>query len=175
MTTSSLNPALFEAAVNSLPCAVMLTDASGNIVFINSAAETLFKTRETTLRKVKADFCTSRIVGKTWDELLADLQASDKHSVGTPDAYGRQFSVADFVFRISANSMYSDSGQYCGQVIEWVDYSEASAIEQEVQNVLSGIANGDLTHRVEGNCDGATLGRKLGPELGAVEGMPVGV
>nr|WP_308446609.1 methyl-accepting chemotaxis protein [Vogesella aquatica] len=62
--------------------------------------------------------------------------------------HASQISVGGRTFRLTANPVFSDTGERIGSVVEWADRTEEVRVEKEVSEVVGAAANGDFSQRI---------------------------
>ena len=60
-----------------------------------------------------------------------------------------QVPIGGRTFRLTLNPVLSSDGERLGAVVEWVDRTLEVSMEREVQEMVAGVLNGNLAHRID--------------------------
>lgn len=127
----------------------MIADKNGNIVYMNRAVSSMLKNAESDLRKVLPQFNAEQLIGANFDSFHANPSHQRNllaHLVGT---HRTQIKVGGRTFSLTANPIHDDRNERIGTVVEWVDRTQEVVVEDEVQSVIDGVGQGDLSRRIE--------------------------
>ncbi len=133
-------------AVDNTGAALMLADANGHVVQINSAARALFA-------NAQSDFAahgvsTQDLTGTPVSALLAP--ADRPLSLTTlASAETRTLTLGKRELTVRANPVVNQAGERHGFVLEWADITTQTAIEAEVQQMVEEAVRGNLDHRID--------------------------
>ncbi|WP_052190485.1 methyl-accepting chemotaxis protein [Chitinibacter sp. ZOR0017] len=135
-------------ALDSTSTNVMLADENRTIIYMNRAVTNMLSRVQHELRKVLPNFDVNKLLGSSMDgfhrnpshqaSLLSNLQGT----------YRSQITVAGQTFVLIANPVVDSTGKRLGSVVEWVDRTAEVAVENEVNALVAGAANGDFSHRI---------------------------
>ena len=138
-----------RAALDNVSGSVMMADASGTIIYLNTAMQTLLKSAEADIRRDLPQFTATGVAGSRLDVLHRDL-AHSRHMIEElrgPHTF--QFSLGGREFRLTLNPVLSSDGERLGAVVEWVDRTLEVSMEREVQEMVAGVLEGNLAHRID--------------------------
>ncbi len=123
--------------------AVMITDPSSQIIYLNHAADGLFKANEAVFAKELLEFKAANLLGANFNVFnqKVNLMSIAQPQKGDTILGGRVFSLV-FV------PVINEQQQRLGTAIEWTDRTQEVAIEKEVSNVVSAAVNGDFRKRL---------------------------
>ena len=140
--------AAFKSALDNLTSNVMVADTALNIIYMNNTVRSMMSEAQADIRKELPGFDANRLMGANIDTfhknsadrrgLLAEL---DKTFTGQLKLGGR-------TMRIIANPMLDLAGKRLGTVVEWADRTLELAVESEVQNIVTAVADGDFETRI---------------------------
>jgi methyl-accepting chemotaxis protein len=137
-----------KTALDGVSANVMMADADNRIIYMNRAVQAMMRRCATELRRELPQFDPDKLVGEHIDQfhkkpahqtqLLHDMQ-------GTIDT---QVRVGDLKLRIIADPVLDAQGTRVGTVVEWVDRTQETKVEDEVAAVVSAAQSGDLLKRI---------------------------
>jgi methyl-accepting chemotaxis protein len=137
-----------RAALDNVSGNVMLADADGQIIYTNTAIDTLMRKAEADFRKELPGFSAASLRGASIDifhktpgqirRMLSELRGT--HSF--------QLRLGGRTFRMTANPVVTATGERIGTVVEWLDRTSEVEVESELQQMLTGVLAGDLQKRI---------------------------
>jgi methyl-accepting chemotaxis protein len=133
----------------------MVADADGTIIYTNTALGAMFRAGEPDIRKDLPDFDAARLRGRNIDAF--DKTSNNQHTrlQELSSTHTAEIGIGGRTFRVTYNPVLAtDGGQRIGTVVEWVDRTAEVLVEQELQQMLSGVLAGDLIKRIR--MDGKT-------------------
>jgi len=135
-------------ALDKASASVMLADEANNIIYVNEAAQALFRSSEADFRRDLPALDASRLIGTNIDvfhknpahqrNLLANLRGSHSANIR----------IGSRAMKIAATSILDASGKRTGTVVEWFDRTQEVRSEDEVSEVVKEAASGNLGKRV---------------------------
>lgn len=146
--------ARIRQALDSATSNIMLADAENNIIYMNETVIDMFRKTEAKIRQTLPGFSAENLIGKNMDSFHKNPAHQQGMVRGLSSTYTGEAKVAGLTFQVVANPLLGANGERLGTVVEWQDRTEELAVENEVQKVLSNIANGDLTEMIEGEYEG---------------------
>lgn len=137
-----------SAALQNVSANVMIADKDRNIIYLNGSIEKLMNQVESDIRKGLPNFNARELLGGSMDafhrnpahqrELLANLQGT--HST--------QMKIGGRTFALTANPVFSPSGERLGSVVEWKDRTAELAVEEEINEIVIAASQGNFNGRV---------------------------
>lgn len=143
-----------KAALNAVNANVMVADTDGVIVYANKAIQSMFSQREGDLKREITGFNADSVVGGSMDRFHSNPSQITQFLANLKDPSKLSIEIGSLKFDLTVSPMTDSTGKRVGTVVEWQDRTEEFAVESEVQAVLSNIAIGDLTKKIEGDYDG---------------------
>ncbi len=148
-----------KLALDNASASVMVADESGDVIYMNKAAETLFADSEAEVRQKYPDFRAANIIGSSVDLFHADPEKSrriidalqEKHIVNT--SFGR------LTIRLVVNPVFDSEGKRLGTITEWFDRTEELNNEKKVQELVEAAVRGDLSQRIDDRDIDGSFGR----------------
>ncbi|HMV12292.1 MAG TPA: methyl-accepting chemotaxis protein [Nitrosomonas sp.] len=122
---------------------IMIADSNGQIIYLNQAAEALFKTNEVGFAKELPEFKAGNLLGASFNlfnQKMNLMSITQSQKVDTVLG-GRIFSLV-FV------PVINEQQQRLGTAIEWIDRTQEIAVEKEVSGVVSAAVDGDFKKRL---------------------------
>jgi PAS domain S-box-containing protein len=170
--------ARIRTALDRSSACMLLADTDGRIVYINDSAQRIFTRHAAQLARALPEFAAERLHGAriSMFEAAAAQQGLSLH--GTRDAAPVELRFGTATLCVVASGVIDAQGQRLGSVLEWRDRTEEAQAEQELQSVVDGAVEGDLTVRVStADKSGfvATLSGGLNRLLGSTEELVRGI
>jgi methyl-accepting chemotaxis protein len=140
--------AAFKGALDNLTSNVMVADTDLNIIYMNSTVRSMMSEAQADIRKEIPNFDIDHLMGSNIGSFLRksahqrDLQAELNKTFST------QLSLGVRTLRLIANPMTDAAGNRMGTVFEWADRTVELAVQGEVQNIVTAVADGDFETRI---------------------------
>ena len=138
-----------RAALDNVSGSVMMADASGSIIYLNTAMQTLLSGAEADIRRDLPQFKAAKVEGSALDLIHTHLAGSQRLIQELRGPHTTQFSLGGRMFRLTFNPVQSNDGERLGAVVEWVDRTLEVSMEREVQEMVAGVLEGNLAHRID--------------------------
>jgi methyl-accepting chemotaxis protein len=144
----ALENARIRAALDNVSGNVMVADADGTIIYTNSALDATFCSSEQDIRKDLPQFTAAGIIGSNMDSFhrTPGHQRSLIHQIRT--THVAQIRVGGRTFRLTCNPILSSDGGRVGTVVEWLDRTNEVLVELELQQMVTGVVEGNLQQRI---------------------------
>jgi methyl-accepting chemotaxis protein len=142
-TTAHLRSALDQSSAR-----IMVTNVANEITYVNEAAQGMFRQQQAQVRTLLTAFDAGSLLGTNVNTLYrspagqSDLVGALARSEPTDIRFG------SFVARVSGGPIVDAAGKRCGLVLEWLDRTQELQAEGEVDAVVKGAIDGDLTRRL---------------------------
>jgi len=135
--------------LKSITGAIVLADERHNIVFVNRAAETLFKATGSEIRKLRPSFDAATMVGQKID--LFDQAQAQQHAIleRLNKPYEASVSVGRCRFKLAAVPVCDATGKRLGTAVEWQDLTEILNTQDQVAEIVKGAVAGDFSRRID--------------------------
>ena len=127
---------------------LMIADTANDIIYVNKAAQSLFRNAQQDLRRDVPALDAERIVGSNIDifhkspshqrNLLANLKATHIANI----------KIGGRSMRIIANPVMGADGSRVATIVEWFDRTEEVRAEEEVAGIVAQALDGHLQARV---------------------------
>ncbi len=152
--TGRISTALANASTS-----VMVTNDNGLVVYINAAAEALFKNIETTLQQLIPDFDTQELIDSAADFLPGVEELSLAALQQQHGPVHKRITLSGLTLDVSITPVSSPEGHYSGSVIEWLDRTAEVGIETDLADVVKAAAEGDFNRVLNFKTDNAFYSR----------------
>jgi len=139
-----------QSAVDGAQANLMLCDDDLNITYANPAVVEMMAKRQSVLAERFPGFDARNLVGQNIDifhknpahqrALLKDLSRLPATA---------EIKVADLEFQVNATAITDGSGNYMGNMVQWVDITEEKNVERQVQSLVEGAVAGDFSQRID--------------------------
>jgi methyl-accepting chemotaxis protein len=140
--------AILTTAMNAASTSLMVTDTNLTIVSVNESLKTLFTHYETTLKSILPNFSVNTIIGSHVEDLhQAPAQQRALIENLTTPWHGR-LQLGQLIVELTIAPVISN-GQKQGYVIEWVDVTAQSAIEQQLAEAIGAANTGCLSNYID--------------------------
>ena len=136
------------SALDQASTSMMVADAAGTIIYLNSACTRLMTEGAADLRQVIPTFDAANLIGRNFSEfhrnptrqrdLLADLDKTHTTEVH----------MGERTFNMTINPVRDERGERLGTVLEWLDRTAEVAAERELDGLLKGATQGDFSQRL---------------------------
>jgi len=133
-------------ALDKVTTSVLIADYNYNIIYVNEAAEQLFKKYEIILHQALPDLDAKHLLGHAIDifnthprEFLAKLSTTHYTNISLDELY----------IDVIINPVINDTNERLGWVTEFRDRSEEKATELEVNAVMQAASQGDFSQQID--------------------------
>jgi methyl-accepting chemotaxis protein len=166
--------ARIKAALDKASASVMLADEELNIIYINEAAQKLFRESQAEFRRDLPALDADRIVGSSIDVFHKSPAHQRRILAAQRTTHTAEVRVGGRAMRIAASPVLDAAGKRLGTVVEWWDRTEEVRGEDQLAAIVSQALAGNLRERLP--TDGktgffATLARGLNELLDDTEKM----
>ena len=144
VANSRLKVALDSASNN-----VMVADAAGKIIYVNPAMQALLRVAEGDVRRKVPGFSSGAVLGSPIDVLHQETSSQTQRVSEVNDTQRAEMTLGGCVVRYVANPILAEGRQRIGTVVEWTDRTQDARVEQELQEMLAGVVQGDLSRRLD--------------------------
>ena len=133
-------------ALDRVSIGVMLADLDGSVIYANDAAVMIFRRRLASLRECLPQLNAERIVG---DPLAACLPAEHRQLLtGIMTTTTVDLPMGAATLRATFNPVRDADGNRLGIVVQWIDRTDETMTEREVEATVAGAIDGNMTVRI---------------------------
>lgn len=144
--TERLKQALDQVTGN-----VMMADADCNIIYMNHAANSLFKRNENDFRRDLPDFNADTLIGTNIDSFHKNPAHQRGLLAKLTQTYKAELMIGGRTMVVIATPVFAGETRL-GTVVEWIDRSDEVSIQHEIAEIVQQVKSGELSGRV--NMDG---------------------
>ncbi len=127
---------------------LMITDAEGTIIYINTALKELLGSVANDMRKTHPSFNTANIVGSSFDQFHKQAGEVQTKINSLKSTYSAEMPVCSLQIKLIMNPVWGENNSRLGTVIEWIDRTQEVATEDEIQHIVNSAKSGDLGQRI---------------------------
>ena len=138
-----------RAALDNVSSSVMVVDPESRVIYLNRAADGLFRTAETDIRRDLPGFDAADLLGSSFDQLQSAAGADNDLLAVVDGGRRADLGIGGRSLRVVANPVLGTSGEHLGTAIEWSDRTAEVAMEQDIDQLVGAVRGGDLTGRIE--------------------------
>ncbi len=140
--------ARIRIALDAVSVAVLLADVDGKIIYANGFATNMFRLRSGEIRKALPQFDADRVVGISFDAFHRSPAQAHQVLANLKTLHTLDIKMGDASLRVILNPVVDREGKRLGTVVQFIDRTEERAIEEEVQAMVSGAIDGNMTIRI---------------------------
>ena len=142
--------ARLNSMIEGLATSLMVCDTDLVITYCNPSVIQLLSKYQDKLRTLFPAFDPNNLVGVCID----DFHANPSHQRGilsntTNSPYDTEITVGGLEFGLRATVLTDNEGNYIGNAVEWIDNNARAINRREVDKLLKGAEEGDLSVRVD--------------------------
>lgn len=163
-----------QQALDTVGSSVMVANADGEIIYMNSSVESLFATAEADIRSELPGFSAQDLRGSSLTALIGSFDGSRDVAQDLIDQCADELLIGGRTLLFVASPVVDDSGVRIGTVVEWTDRTEEVGVEREVQELVDAAKIGDLSRRIDSDTKSGffhTLSVSINELVTATEGV----
>ena len=136
--------AAFKGALDNVTANVMVADNLGTIIYMNEAARVLMSNNQADFRKELPHFDAARVVGSSMDIFHRNPAQPRNVLASITSTHSLQVRIANRLMQIKVNPMLATDGKRLGSVVEWVDLTQETSIQEEMSAIVDQVVAGRL-------------------------------
>lgn len=140
-----------KQALDNVNSNVMVADSDLNIIYMNDAVKSMFKTNEADIRKDLPNFNASDLMGSCIDKFHKNPMHQRNLLGNLSSTYSSTIIVGGCTFDVVASPVINVEGVHVGTVVEWKDRTAEVAVEKEVEEIVNAALSGNLEKRINTN------------------------
>ena len=140
--------ARIRTALDRSTACMMMTDTSLAVVYANDAMRALLQRHAGELQRGIPGFDPASPVGLRLEQLEDAARRQGASLVRREGSASAELRYGEATLRVAASDVRGADGTSLGVVVEWRDRSDEAAAERELEDVVAGAVDGDLTRRV---------------------------
>lgn len=136
-------------ALDNVTSSVMIADDKGVIVYMNESVTDLLHAAEQDIRRDLPQFDARNIIGQNMDLFHRNPAHQRNLLAHLRSAHRAEIVIGGRTFALVANPVHAEDGTRVGSVLEWRERTQELAVENEVQQIVTAAAGGDLGIRID--------------------------
>jgi methyl-accepting chemotaxis protein len=136
-------------ALDNVSSSVMVANAEHDIIYLNEAAEELFRDAAQDIRKDLPRFDAAQLKGGNIDVFHKNPSHQRKLLDGMTSTHKTEIQMGGRTFRFIANPVVDEDNTRLGTVVEWAERTQELKVEKEVQGLVEAAIAGDLSQRID--------------------------
>ncbi len=135
-------------ALDNVTTNVMIADGDRNIIYANTSLVKMLTKAQDTIRQELPHFDVSKVLGTNIDVFHKNPEHQKRMLERLTGTHKAQIKVGGNIFALTVNPITDGDGHRVGTVVEWNDRTAEVAVEEEVNGIVEGAVNGDLSGRL---------------------------
>jgi methyl-accepting chemotaxis protein len=136
-------------ALDNVSSSVMVANADHDIIYLNDAAEQLFRDAEQDIRMDLPAFNAAQLKGGNIDVFHKNPGHQRRLLDGMNTTHKTEIKMGKRTFGFIANPVVDEENTRLGTVVEWAERTQELKVEKEVQGVVEAALAGDLSQRID--------------------------
>jgi methyl-accepting chemotaxis protein len=137
-----------KIALDNVSTGVMIADRSRTIIYTNKSVQEILKVAEADIREQLPNFDADHLVGTNIDGFHQNPAHQAKLLAEFTSRYVANLEIGSRHMTVTANPVFNEKGERLGAVAEWQDRTAEVAVEREIEEIITGAADGDFTRRL---------------------------
>jgi methyl-accepting chemotaxis protein len=145
--------ARIRSALDVTSAGIMIVDASNAIGYVNPAVQAALQDTEEEIRTHLPDFRADKLVGRSFDQLYACLDQQRQVVSSLAGTHRTRIQIGRRHFEVTFNPIKGADGTPIGTVLEWIDRTADTELQEELRRVVAAAADGKLDVRLHADRD----------------------
>ena len=135
-------------ALDRVTSCVMIADVDGKIIYMNRAAQQMFRDGESDIRRELSGFSAERVLGSGVDQFHRNPATQEQPLSALTGVQTRSLEIGGRSYRLTAVPVIDEHNQRLGTAVEWQDRTAEVAAEVEVSRLVQAANDGDFSTRI---------------------------
>ena len=136
-------------ALDNVSTNVLVSDNQLEVIYINRAAEKLFRKNEKTISQDLSNFNADNLIGCNIDTFYKDPSHQRKLLLNLQATLSSEINIGGCIFNTIANPILDENHDRLGTVVEWIDLTEQRNAEKQIEQAISSAVAGKLSARLD--------------------------
>ncbi len=136
-----------RTALDYISTSVTVSNAEGELIFMNNACIDLFKSLAST-QPGNEDFDPLSLVGTKLLDFFADEGLREIYGKQLPHREVVEYRLWEHDFQLVISPVYDADGNYLARVTQWNDITEERQVGREIQSIVDSARSGDLSQAI---------------------------
>ncbi|MCS6984307.1 MAG: methyl-accepting chemotaxis protein [Leptospiraceae bacterium] len=137
-----------KVAIDNASTNLLVADENFRIRFANKTIIRMFEQTLEDVKKSLPQFSLEKLLGSEIDLYHKNPEHQRKLLKELSRPHKTTITLGGRTFQLTANAVRSDTGEWLGSVVEWVDRTEELIVEREIEKVVAEAANGNFKVRL---------------------------
>ncbi len=133
-----------RVALDNVASSVVLADTDKRIIYLNHAAQALFRHNRDSLRRNNPAVDVDQPQGTRIDSLLKGLNKLNDTQTDSTELH-----IGDTTLKVTGTPVENDDGERLGTALELADRTTEVAVEKEIDTLVEAARAGDLSKRID--------------------------
>jgi len=138
-----------KTALDNVASNVMMSGNDDRVIYLNRAAQELFRRVERDFQEALPRFSAERLIGSPVDSLHRDWTRCRDLLRTLDHSHQAQITIGRRQFSLVVTPVQDDRGTRLGNVVEWRDITQELKVEAEIAALVRAAAEGDFSRRLE--------------------------
>lgn len=138
-----------KTALDGATTNMMIANKNREIVYVNNSVMEMLRENTDELRKDLKHFDPDNLVGTNIDQFHKNPHKQINLLDSLQSPYETRIKVADCRFNLIAIPIFDEDGERIGTSVEWMDVTQETRAQEEIQALVDAAAAGDLTQRLD--------------------------
>lgn len=147
--TAAAENSRLRAALDKTSACVMVADDFFKIIYVNEAAQRLFRDAQSDFRQQAPSLNADHLIGASIDMFQKDVGQQRRLLSDLRGVHTSTTRFGNRVMAITINPVVNTDGKWLGSVLEWTDRTQEVRSEEEVETIVKHALDGDLLQRVQ--------------------------
>ncbi|TAL45222.1 MAG: PAS domain-containing protein [Methylovulum sp.] len=135
-------------ALDKVRSGVMLANADFEIIYANDTVVCMFKVAEHAIRKQMPHFDAEKLIGVNIDSFYKDPAHQRSLLQNLKAVSSSELVIGGLHINVITSPVINDTGECIGFVAEWQNRTQDIVIEQEIEQLVQAVKQGDLGARI---------------------------
>jgi methyl-accepting chemotaxis protein len=139
---------MLTSALETASTCLMVVDSGFNIVSVNTSLNDLFQRHRTVLKTALPNFDPDQMIGANMDSFHKNPNHQRAMLSQLRQSWTGEIELAGLVLKLTATPI-DRANNRLGYVLEWLDRTQESMLEKQLEHIVKSAENGILNNRVD--------------------------
>ncbi len=137
-----------RTALDNVSGNVMMADAENRIIYLNRSVQNMFQNIAAELRRELPNFDPTKLMGSNIDVFHKNSAEQQRLLAELLGTLRSELKIGSLTLVTIANPVLDAHGTRLGTVLEWIDRTQETKVEQEIADIVAAARAGDLLKRI---------------------------
>ncbi|MBL7004418.1 MAG: PAS domain-containing protein [Gammaproteobacteria bacterium] len=138
-----------KQALDNVSANVMVADDKNEIIYLNDAALSLFKSAEKDIKNDLPTFSADKLIGANIDQFHKKPEHQQNLLKSLKSTHKAEFIVGGHTMSFVANPVIGEEDIRLGTVVEWRDRTKEVSIQSDIEKLVNSAQLGELNNRLD--------------------------